>query len=162
LATRSSPVAAVTGVLREYSEKALFRGFAAGRALNGKARFSFVWHYGRTFELVLDAHKKTLQIERLLPGVDAAMYKELKAFLAARQTNEYPPHRRIDPARGSLRTSRRPGNVAISVLVKQPEDYGYATRKLIHLVHEVFLGFLVDGPYHEYMVEHLGLDPDRY
>ena len=41
-------------------------------------------------------------------------------------------------------------------------EYEYATRKLIHLVHEIFLGFLIDAGYYEYMVEHLGLDPDRY
>ena len=36
------------------------------------------------------------------------------------------------------------------------------TRKIIQIVHEIFMVFLVDGPYYEYMVEQLGLDPDRY
>jgi hypothetical protein len=158
----ASAIATVTGVLREYSEKALFRGLVVGRAINGKARFSFAWHHDRTFELVLNTHKYTLQIERLLPGVDQAMYEELKRFLAVRQGNEYPPHRRIDPARAALRSSLRSRNVGITMSLKRPEDYEYATRKLVHLVHEIFLGFLIDGAYYEYMVENLGLDPDRY
>jgi hypothetical protein len=33
---------------------------------------------------------------------------------------------------------------------------------MIQVVHEIFLVFLVDGPYFEYLVEKLGLDPDRY
>jgi hypothetical protein len=41
-------------------------------------------------------------------------------------------------------------------------DFDYATRKMIHTVHEIFMVFLVDGSYFEYMVEQLGLDPDRY
>lgn len=48
------------------------------------------------------------------------------------------------------------------MIAKGPGDWDYVTRKLIHLVHEIFLGFLVDGGYYEYMVAHLGLDPDRY
>ena len=51
--------------------------------------------------------------------------------------------------------------VSIGISIRD-QDFEYATRKLIHTVHEIFLVFLREGPYYEYMVEHLGLDPDRY
>jgi hypothetical protein len=41
-------------------------------------------------------------------------------------------------------------------------DFEYATRKIIQIVHETFLTFLLDGPYFEYMVESLGLDADAF
>ncbi len=39
-------------------------------------------------------------------------------------------------------------------------DYEYATRRLVHLVNEVFLDFLRDAKYLEYMVAHLGMNPE--
>jgi len=53
------------------------------------------------------------------------------------------------------------GTVSITLSVKDG-DFDYGTRKIIQIVHEIFLIFLEDGPYFEYMMEHLGLDPDRY
>ena len=53
------------------------------------------------------------------------------------------------------------GRVSITLTVKDG-DFDYATRKIIQIVHEIFLIFLVDGPYFEYMVKHLGLDEDQY
>jgi hypothetical protein len=35
-------------------------------------------------------------------------------------------------------------------------------RKLIRLVYEIFLTFLLDGRYYEYLVENFNLDPDRF
>ena len=39
-------------------------------------------------------------------------------------------------------------------------DCEYGARKLIHLTHEIFLTFLVDG-HTDYLVETFDLDPDR-
>ena len=46
----------------------------------------------------------------------------------------------------------RSGNVSLALTVKDG-DYEYGTRKLIHMVHEIFLVFLSDGPYGDYMIE---------
>ena len=89
------------------------------------------------------------------------MYRELKAFLKARQSDEIPEHRRVNPAKARLSAANQRAAVSLTVTVKDG-DFEYASRKMIHIVHEIFLVFLVDGPYFEYMVEHLGLDPDRY
>ena len=153
----------VTAILEGYAEKAVFRGFSAHAVRGGKATYRMIWHHDRPFELLLDVPKKTLRFPAVLPGVPvrSAMYRELKAFLKARQSDEIPEHRRVNPAKARLSAANQRGTVSLTVTVKDG-DFDYATRKIIHVVHEIFLIFLEDGPYFEYMVEHLGLDPDRY
>lgn len=122
-----------------------------------------LWHYDRPFELLLDSTKKTLRFPAILPGVPARsdMYRELQAFVKARLSEEMPEHRRVNPAKARVTLTNQRGAVSLSVAVKDG-DFDYATRKIIQIIHEIFLIFLVDGPYYEYMVEHLGLDPDRF
>ena len=87
------------------------------------------------------------------------MYREFKEFVASRSSASLPDHRRIDPKKAAVRPSNRSGNVALTLTVKN-SDYDYATRKLIHLVHEIFLVFLHEGHY-DYMVQVFDLDPDH-
>jgi hypothetical protein len=161
--SQNTEVVLVTGILEGYAAKAVFRGFSAHPGVKGHATYRMIWHHDRPFEMLLDAGHKTLQFPQVLPGVPArsTMYRELQAFLKVRQSDEMPEHRRVNPAKARLVSSNKRGIVSIALTVKDG-DFDYATRKIIHIVHEVFLIFLVDGPYFEYMVEHLGLDEDRY
>jgi hypothetical protein len=163
LPTKNSPVALVSRILEEYAAKAVFRGFSAHPKAGGKAAYKMVWHFDRPFELLLDVPEKTLRFPAVLPGVPARspMYRELQAFLKVRQTDELPEHRRVNPAKARLTMATQGGIVALKLTVKDG-DFDYATRKIIQIVHEIFMVFLVDGPYYEYMVEQLGLDPDRF
>jgi hypothetical protein len=158
-----STVALVTEILEGYAAKAVFRGFSAHPGSKGHATYRMIWHHDRPFEMLLDVGQKTLQFPEVLPGVPARspMYRELKAFLKLRQSDEMPEHRRVNPAKARLALGNKQGTVSITVTVKDG-DFDYAARKIIHIVHEIFLIFLVDGPYFEYMVERLGLDEDRY
>jgi hypothetical protein len=162
-AKSDATVALVTGILEGYAEKAVFRGFSAHPLRGGKAMYRMVWHHDRPFELLLDVPGKTLRFPAMLPGVPARspMYRELQAFLKVRQTTEMPEHRRVNPAKASMTLSNARGVVSLKLVVKDG-DFEYATRKIIHIVHEIFMIFLVDGPYFEYMVEQLQLDMDRY
>jgi hypothetical protein len=162
-ATGNATIALVTAILEGYAEKAVFRGFSAHPQGNGKATYRMVWHYDRPFELLLDVPGKTLRFPAVLPGVPARspMYRELQTFLRARQTAEMPEHRRLNPVKARIALSNQRGAVSLKLTVKDG-DFDYATRKMIHIVHEIFMVFLVDGPYFEYAVEQLGLDPDRY
>jgi hypothetical protein len=161
--SQDTPVAVVTGILEGYAAKAVFRGFSAHASVKGKTTYRMVWHHDRPFELLLDVPKKTLRFPEVLPGVPAgsAMYRELRAFLKSRQSEDVPEHRRVDPAKARLAATNRRGSVSLTLTAKDG-DFDYATRKMIHIVHEIFLIFLVDGPYFAYMVEQLGLDQDRY
>ena len=59
-----------------------------------------------------------------------------------------------------VRSSNRGGDVSLTLTVED-RDYEYGARKFIHLVHEVYMVFLSDGRYYEYMVDKFDLDPDR-
>jgi hypothetical protein len=159
----AKPIDIVTAVLEGYAEKAVFRGFSAHPGRGGRATYQMVWHYDRSFELLFDAPKKTLQFPVVLPGVPArsAMYRELQAFLKSRQSAETLEHRRVNPAKARLKAANKAGSVSITITARDG-DFDYAARKAIHIVHEIYMVFLVDGPYYEYMVERLGLDPDRF
>jgi len=158
-----TPVALVTRVLEGYASKGVFRGFSAQPASTVKASYRMVWHHDRPFDLTLDVSKKTLRFSNVLPGVTAGsqMYRELKAFLKALQSPALPEHRRVNPSKATIRASNRRGSVSVTMTVNK-RDFEYATRKIVHVVHEIFLIFLVDGPYYDYLVEQLGFDPDRF
>jgi hypothetical protein len=163
LPTKNSPVALVTRILEEYAAKAVFRGFSAHPKAGGKAVYKMVWHFDRPFELLLDVPEGTLRFPEVLPGVPSrsAMYRELRAFLKERHSAEVPEHRRVNPVKARVTLSNKIGVVSLTLRSKDG-DFDYATRKIIQIVHEILMVFLVDGPYYEYMVEQLGLDPDRY
>lgn len=112
------------------------------------------------FELTLDTRRSTLSMPAVLPGAGVEMVEDLRRFAESRQSNELPEHRRIDTAKAVVTCSHRGGNAGIEVKVRDG-DYEYAVRKLIALVHEVYMVFLYDGRYYEYLVETFDLDPDH-
>ncbi len=157
----SAPVQAVAEILESYARRGLFRGFSSGPVSKAKATFRMLWHYDRTFELILDLHKKKMSFPLLLPGVPASspLYRELKSFIKSRHAEQLPEHRRIDTSKAEVRAYNRNGNVSL-ILNVMGDDYQYGVRKLIHLVHEIFMSFLRDGSYYEYLVENFDLSPE--
>jgi hypothetical protein len=147
----------VAHILETYANRGVFKGFS--RRPTG---FRMLWHRDQYFDLNLDTRKKTLRIPVVLPNVPASssMYREFKEFIASRQSNDVPEHRRVDPRKVSIRISNRAGKIGLTLTVRN-NNYEYATRKLINLVQEIYLGFLYDGPYYDYMVETFNLDPDH-
>jgi hypothetical protein len=155
-------IEAVAATLEAYARRGVFRGFSpAGNVRQGRAVFRLLWHRDRVFEFVFDTNRNTMRFPLVLPNVPAEMYRELKEFIKARQAAELPEHRRIDSLKAQVAVANRGGNVAISLRVINGDDE-YGARKLIHLVHEIFLTFLLDGRYYDYMVENFDLDPDRF
>jgi hypothetical protein len=153
----------VAEVLEGYAQRGVFRGFSRAPAIrDGKCAFKLVWHHDRAFELVFDARRNTLRFPLLLPNVaaDSSMYGELKRFIEERHSTEIPEHRRIDRRKAVASVSNRRANVSLTMRLLNDDEYG--ARKLIHLATEVFLVFLQDGRYYDYMVENFDLDPDRF
>jgi len=153
---------AVAAELAGYAERRVFHGFSRGPASGAKARFQIVWHRGRVFELTFDARAGTLRLPELLTGVpaDPTIYEDLKAFIRSRQSDDLPDHRRLDKRKIQIRTYNRGGNILL-VLKSKDGDSQYAVRKLVHLINEIYLTFLADGKYFDYVVETFNLDPDR-
>lgn len=150
----------MAGVLENYAARGVFRGFSRGRASKTRATFKMLWHRGQTFEVILDTRRKTLRIPVVLPQVSAQMSAGLRQFVATRRSARLPAHRRIDAKKAAVSCARRGGNASVTIEVRDG-DWEYGVRKLIGLVHEVYMVFLYDGPYYDYMVETFDLDPDR-
>ena len=159
--TATPQIELVAETLEGYAKRGVFKGFSRGPVAHGKAAFRIAWHRDRIFELVFDPKTLAMRFPAVLPNVpaDSTMYRELKEFIKSRHSADLPEHRRIDGDRAQVRATNRAGNVSLAVRVIDG-DCEYGTRKLIHLVHEIFLTFLVDGHF-EYMVETFDLDPDH-
>ena len=150
----------VTAILQQYADRGVFRGFSSAPARDGKAAFKIVWHRNQTFDLIVDTRRATMSFPALLRDFDASMTRELSVFVASRQSKDLPEHRRVDPKKAVLRCSRRAGDAGLTLALKSG-DAEYGIRKLIHLVHEIFLTFLSEGRYYEYQVKTFDLDPDH-
>lgn len=157
-----SDIEVVANLLASYAERRVFQGFGRGPASRSKACFQIAWHRGRVFELTFDAGAGTLRLPELLTGLpaDSTMYQELKAFIRSRESEDVPEHRRLDTTRLQTRTYCRGGNVLL-VMKSLDGDSEYAARRLVHLVNEIYLTFLAEGQYLDYMIETFNLDPDR-
>lgn len=161
--TASSPIETVAETLENYAQRGVFRGFSRGPARAGRATFKMLWHRDLVFELILDLNRKTMRFPLVLPNVPAgsAMHKAFKEFVRSRQSDDLPEHRRIDKRKARVKTYIRGGDLSLTLKIED-EDYDYCARKFLQLVHEIYLVFLNDGAYYEYMVETFDLDPDSF
>lgn len=160
--TSSDPTALVDDILQRYAEKGVFPGFSRQAATAAGGSFRLLWHRDQVFELRHDSRASTLRIACVLPSLPprSAIHRDFKAWLRARQRRELPPHRRCDPERVRLRPYNRGGSVALT-LRSLDGDMEYAVRRLIGLVHEIYLDFLSNGLYFDWMIETFELDPDN-
>lgn len=162
MATRAdSPIELVLRILEDYASRGVFQGFSPGQARSGKATYKIAWHRGCVFDATLDSERGTARFANVLTNVPAnsTMYRELKEFIKSRQSDDLPEHRRIDGLRAQVQSYNRNGTVALVLTIKDG-DCEYGVRKLVHLVNEIFMVFLMDGNYFDYMVKNFNLDPD--
>jgi hypothetical protein len=118
------------------------------------------WHKERFYDLIYDVGKHSLRFPVVLPKVSRPMYEEFKKFVASRQSAKMLEHRRIDPKKVRISCSLKNGDISL-LFISKDKDLEYATQKLINLMHEVFMDFLRDGLYYEYMIETFDIDRDQ-
>jgi hypothetical protein len=119
-----------------------------------------VWDYSPRRRAGFDARKRSLRFPAVLPKAPRAMYDNFKQFVAARQSDETLEHRRIEPKKVRISCSLKNGNISL-LFISKDGDLEYATQKLINLMHEIFMVFLRDGLYYEYMIETFDIDRDQ-
>jgi hypothetical protein len=156
-----APARVVTEALKGYAERGVFRGLSHPQRRGKTTAFTMLWHHGRRFRFVMNETARVVSFPDLLPGVPARspMFRELKAFLHQFESDAVPEHRRIDPRKGRLKVAARAGAASVTLSVKNGE-WEYCSRRLVHLAQEVYMVFLHDGPYSDYRVAQLGLDPE--
>jgi len=157
----SNPAGVVETVLRGYVDRGVFGSLGAPVSRGAQTAFTLVWHHGRSFRLIVDRTARTVSFPAVLPAIPARspMLGELRRFTRQFISSDLPPHRRVDPGKARLRLTSNRAGVSLSLTVVRGE-WEYCTRRLVHIAHEIYMVFLPDGPYQEYRVEKLGLDPD--
>ena len=149
----------VAAALETYASRGVFRGFSRAATTATRGTFKILWHRDRTFDLIFDARKNTFRFASVLPDVPPEMFSDLQEFIAIRQSGETIEHRRNDPEKLRIEIANRTGEVELTMTMLD-SDLDYAVRKLIHLVHEIYLVFLHDGKYYDYLITTFNLDPD--
>jgi hypothetical protein len=150
--------------MQSFAERALFRAFSRGDTRGARTTFKMQWHRDRDFTLVVDAKAKTLTFPCVLPEVAprSQMDREFREWVAQRQSAELPEHRRIDATKSALSCLNKKGNLQVTLtLGGGTPDWEYGARKLVTLVHEVYMSFIHDGRYYTYMIDTFDLDPDH-
>lgn len=151
-----SHVATVRKVLREYADRGVFGGFAETPGRRGKVVFEFVWLYNRRYSVEFSESTQTLTFKDFLPHVPrgSALDKRIREFVKSRFDRALRPHRRIDAARAEATCRNRNGSISVSLRTKR-NQFTYTTRKLVNLVHEIFL--MIDQEFTAYLYDHFDL-----
>ena len=150
----------VDETLEVYANKGVFRSFSSILRSNKAVTYRMKWHKERFYDLIHDVGKHSLRCPVVLPKAPKPMYEEFKKFVASRQSEETLAHRRIDPTRVRISYALKNGNISL-LFISKDRDLEYATQKLINLMHEVFMDFLRDGLYYEYMIDTFDIDRDQ-
>lgn len=155
------PLTVVASILEGYASRGVFAGFRQCKTQARQAEFAVQWHFRQVLAIRLDAAQSTLTLPNFIPKASAApnVRAELGTYLRRCASPQRPPHRRIDPEKTRLSCYTRNDAVSLRITVRDG-DYDYATRRLVHLVNEIFLDFLREPQYVEYMVAHMGMNPE--
>lgn len=157
-----SPAETVARVLEGYAQKGIFRGYSPATNNAGRATFRIVWHRDQRFECIVDPKRRTIRVPVVLPDVTARseMDRAFKNYVKERHNSSRPDHRRIDPAKTEIKPYNRNGNATLTATV-YGDNYEYAARKIVNLINEIYVDFLRDGRFYDYMIETFNLDPDH-
>ena len=133
-------LAAVRRVLESYADRGVFRAFVEEAPRRGRHRFRFVWLKREPMVLTYETARETVAFPALLEGVApcSPVWTDVRRFLAERTSRSLPPHRRIDPERIEIRCTHRKSAVSIGLRAKRGGS-SYAARRLVNLVHELFV-----------------------
>jgi hypothetical protein len=140
---------AIQNVVQSYTERGQFRHLLEQR--DGTV-FEFKWLNNQAMKLTWDPGSKTLLFRDILPNIPARseLHKELKKFLMERFDPERPEHRRLDAQRVALVCTNRKSSLSVGLKLASPDDE-YGPRKLVNLVHEMFVYLTEAWP--DYMYE---------
>jgi hypothetical protein len=151
----------VSAALQEYADRGVFRGLTNVTDTPDISVYHVIWHFNRRLAIAFDYNRRSITVRNIFPNLpqDSQMYRSLLTYVARFKSRGRPNHRRITSAVGLLECVHVGENVSLRLELKR-NDYALGVRKIVLAIHELFRDFLLNGPYYEYQVEHLGLDPD--
>ncbi len=124
--------------MNDYANRGVFGSLDTGKEFGDTAQFTFTWHGNRPVRCVVTP--PTLILRDYLPAVPARsdLYKDMRQLVQQFGDPLLPEHRGIAPSRAAVRVSNSRKRLSL-VIESLDGDYGYATRKLIFVAHEVWL-----------------------
>ena len=124
--------------------------------------FRVAWHGLPSYSLTVDVHEQSLVLSNVLPGIRAKsdMYNALKQYLVSLSAEDRPLHRRIDSERFRVAAISQRNGIALRIAARNA-SLECTAKALVSLMQEFFYGFLIDGPFYDYRVNALGMNPDR-
>lgn len=133
-------VGAVRERLKDYADRGVFRGYTERPGRRGRIVFRFSWLARHPYDLQYEPRTGTFVFLNALPNVPArtSLARGLKKFVSGLSDESLPEHRRIDPARASVSAFVRKGEMRLKV-VAQPAHHAYAAKRVVNLLHEVYL-----------------------
>jgi hypothetical protein len=161
--TRIDPVelaAEARAFLKTFSDRGVFEGFSEGASTPEQLRFTLVWHHNKRFELLVDLKNRTVIMPMVLPNVPSrsVLDRNFRSFVKACSSDQKLPHRRIDPAKIAMSCVNRRGALGVRFTLLD-DDIDYALQRLLHLVQETYVLFLLEGIYLDYCIEQFGPPP---
>ncbi len=152
-------VIAAQAVIDDFVARGIFRAECPEVGPDGTALWRVRWFGGHVLAVRID--RQGVTVAPLLPPLSArsALYRDLRAWLLAQQSEALPAHRRLDPAVYRLNVNNSAGDIRLSL--KADETPEVILRRTVQLIHAIYLDFL-NGPGRlEWVTEAFGLDPDN-
>jgi hypothetical protein len=149
----------VTGTLRQYADRGVFRGFSVAEGRGGRQVYSFTWLTRRPVKLLFDPQRNGLSLSDMFPrvGSHSMMVQELRQLVRDRSSRKLPAHKRLDRRKARLTCGVRAGSFSLGILV-QGASHEYAVRHLMNLLNELHL--LLHEKYPQYLVAEFGLSEE--
>jgi hypothetical protein len=147
-------------VIDDFVGRGVFRAVPEVPARGELAAWQVRWFAGHTMRFAVSG--QSAWVDAVLPPLSSRLkiYRDLRDWLRAQQSDALPAHRRLDPETFRLDVRNRAGLVRIRV---QAGAVPAATRvrRLVQLVNALYFDFL-NGPGRlEWVVEAFALDPDN-
>ncbi|MBK9520752.1 MAG: hypothetical protein IPO13_03855 [Rhodocyclaceae bacterium] len=140
------------------------RGVFRAAPVKNDAGVVFAWRikWFSGHEMRLAATDDEVKVDDVLPPLAAQsqLYRDLRVWLKAQQSADLPAHRRVDPTRIALKVKNSGGQIRLS-LSSHSESSATLAKRMLQLIHALYLDFL-NGPGRlEWVTEAFGLDPDN-
>ena len=147
-------------VIDDFVARGVFRAAPAAPARGELAAWQVRWFGGHLMRLAVSG--QAAWVDDVLPPLSPhlGIYRELRKWLQAQQSEALPPHRRLDPAVFALDVRNRAGSVRIR-LRSESAPASTQVGRLVQLVNALYFDFL-NGPGRlDWVVEAFALDPDN-
>ena len=160
--TEESLGANLDTLISGYVTRGVFRAAGSPTKINNTYVYDINWFQDQNMILRIDSRRSTVQLNDFIPTITprSSLDRRLRMWLQDRASPAVPAHRRLDASQFQLKLTCRAGHMQLS-MVQHENDMLLATRKMIQIVNELYLDFLLEPAQYDWIIETFELDPDN-